>query len=227
MEWFCLLLCSVRHMPYNASSIRMTQQFSSFFPGDLELWPWHSDSSERGIKHIFPVNLVQIHSAVPDITLFDSQTNKKVTDSAKTEPYLRAVKTIRIEMKASIVWNCSKSIGRAFQFRIVRRSSALCAGLRHHIQSPRRLIYLFIYLFIYYYARWQPDIQLYKTVIYTLHSYTKIKNIKTQIIWRKSQVHRHGKWIPNQFSDWVVWQFRWQHIIQTTHSNKSLMHATR
>jgi len=26
----------------------------------------------------------------------------------------------------------------------------------------------FIYLFIYYYARWQPDI--YKTVIYTLHS---------------------------------------------------------
>jgi len=35
-------------------------------------------------------------------------------------------------------------------------------------------------LFIYYYARWQSDIQLYKTVIYTLHSYTKVKNIKTQ-----------------------------------------------
>jgi len=34
-----------------------------------------------------------------------------------------------------------------------------------------------IYLFIYYYARWQP--YTYKTVIYTLHSYTKIKNIKT------------------------------------------------
>jgi len=29
--------------------------------------------------------------------------------------------------------------------------------------------------FIYYYASWQPDI--YRTVIYTLHSYTKIKNI--------------------------------------------------
>jgi len=34
-----------------------------------------------------------------------------------------------------------------------------------------------ILLFIYYYARWQP--YTYKTVIYTIHSYTKIKNIKT------------------------------------------------
>ena len=67
--------------------------------------------------------------------------------------------------------------------------------------------FLRVRLFIYYYARWQP--YTYKTVIYTLHSYTKIKNIKhTEIIWRTSQVHRHGKWVPNQFSDWVVWQFR-------------------
>ena len=37
-----------------------------------------------------------------------------------------------------------------------------------------------IYLFIYYYARWQP--YTYKTVIYTLPSYTKIKNIVTVIV---------------------------------------------
>jgi len=30
----------------------------------------------------------------------------------------------------------------------------------------------------------------------------KIKNINnTEIIWLKSKVHRHSKWIPNQFSE--------------------------
>jgi len=38
-----------------------------FVPGDLDLWPWHSDSSERETKHVFPVNLAQIRSAVPKI----------------------------------------------------------------------------------------------------------------------------------------------------------------
>jgi len=28
-----------------------------FVPGDLDLWPWHSNSSERGTKHVFRVNL--------------------------------------------------------------------------------------------------------------------------------------------------------------------------
>jgi len=44
--------------------------------------------SERGTKHVFRVNLAQICSAVPEIS--DAQT--KVTDGAKTEPYLCAVK---------------------------------------------------------------------------------------------------------------------------------------
>ena len=50
--------------------------------------PWHSNSSERRTKHIFPVNLAQIHSAVPEI--FDSQ-----TDSTKNRTWrssLRAAK---------------------------------------------------------------------------------------------------------------------------------------
>ena len=38
--------------------------------GDLDLW--HSNSSEQGAKHVFPVNLAQIRSAVPEI--FHTQT---------------------------------------------------------------------------------------------------------------------------------------------------------
>ena len=38
-----------------------------FVPGNLELWPWPSNLSQRGTKHVFPVNLSQIRSAVPEI----------------------------------------------------------------------------------------------------------------------------------------------------------------
>ena len=38
-----------------------------FVPGDLDLWPWPSNSSDRGTKHVFCVNLAQIRSAVPGI----------------------------------------------------------------------------------------------------------------------------------------------------------------
>ena len=53
-----------------------------FFPGDLDLWP--SNSSERGTKHVFRVNLVQIRSAVPDI--FHTQT-KIQTGGAKNRTF--------------------------------------------------------------------------------------------------------------------------------------------
>ena len=43
-----------------------------FVPGHHDLWPWNS--SERGTKHVSPVNLAQIRSAIPEI--FDAQTNK-------------------------------------------------------------------------------------------------------------------------------------------------------
>ena len=45
---------------------------AGFCPGGLDLWPWPSNSSERGTKHVFRVNLAQICSAVPDI--FHTQT---------------------------------------------------------------------------------------------------------------------------------------------------------
>ena len=80
-------------------------------------------------------------------------------------------------------------------------------------------------LFIYY----TPDGSIkHSNTNSRIHSCAKIKNIKnTEIIWRKSQIHRLGKWVPNQFSDRVVWQFERLHIIQTNNSDKSLMHATK
>ena len=72
-----------------------------FDPGDFDLWPWHSDSSERGTKQVFPVNLTQICSAVPEI--FDSRTNKEKTKShsAKNRTLLACSK-YRKELKTKI-----------------------------------------------------------------------------------------------------------------------------
>ena len=41
--------------------------FSGFVHGDHDLWPWHSNSSDRGTKHVLRVNLAHICSVVPDI----------------------------------------------------------------------------------------------------------------------------------------------------------------
>jgi len=51
----------------------------------FDLWPWHWNMSQRGNKHVFPVNLAEIRSAVSETS--DSQTkwkkNNKVADSAR------------------------------------------------------------------------------------------------------------------------------------------------
>jgi len=85
-EWFRLLrddvICSVRRTQrltnYNALSLERKTAY-----GDLDLCPRHSYSSERESKHVFPVNLTQIRSAVPEI--FEAQTKKSQT-ALKTEP---------------------------------------------------------------------------------------------------------------------------------------------
>ena len=62
-EWSCLLLHDVVYLQrghYNAFSMGR-----KFVPGDLSLWPWHSNSCEWRTNHILHVNLVQILSAVP------------------------------------------------------------------------------------------------------------------------------------------------------------------
>ena len=76
----------------NRSSVwicrKSVQRFPRYLPktpffvhGDLDLWSWYSNSSKWGTKHIFPVNLAQIRSPVPEMF----HTQKKVTVS-KTEP---------------------------------------------------------------------------------------------------------------------------------------------
>jgi len=58
--------------PYDTLSLERKTLF-----GDLYLWPWHSNSSQRGTKHVFPVNLAQIRSTITDI--FVEQTKKSQT----------------------------------------------------------------------------------------------------------------------------------------------------
>jgi len=41
--------------------------FLSLVTLTFDLSPWHSNSSERGTKHVFRVNLAQIRSEVPKI----------------------------------------------------------------------------------------------------------------------------------------------------------------
>jgi len=73
----------------------LSRFFVFFCPWWPYLWLWHSKSSERETNHVFPLNLAQIRSAVQEIYEWQTkwQTNKKVTDSDKTEPYLCAVTT--------------------------------------------------------------------------------------------------------------------------------------
>jgi len=84
--WHCLQwACSICML------LGMMGVHSAFFvPTDVDLSPWHSNSSKRGNKHVFAVNLAQIRLAVPEIFHAQTKKNKKVT-ALKTEPYLREV----------------------------------------------------------------------------------------------------------------------------------------
>jgi len=74
-------------MFYQTQTERRPTKMPFFVPGDLERWP--SNSSERGSKQVFRVNLMQIRSVVPrDI----SYTNKKPqTNGAKKNRTFRSV----------------------------------------------------------------------------------------------------------------------------------------
>jgi len=60
-------------------SVRRTRRLTMHcqYGGKPLWWPWHSNSSERGTKHVFPVIFAQIHSAVPEI--FEAQKRTKNT----------------------------------------------------------------------------------------------------------------------------------------------------
>ena len=62
-----------------------------FVPGDLGLCPWHSNSSERGTKHVFHVLGTSPFSGSRDI----SYTNRKVTDSAKNRTFWSSLHMVK------------------------------------------------------------------------------------------------------------------------------------
>jgi len=66
-------------------------RFLSLVTLNFDLWSWPSNSSERGRKHVFRVNLAQIRSAVPVIHKQKPQTNG--TKNRTFRSSLRAVKT--------------------------------------------------------------------------------------------------------------------------------------
>jgi len=71
-EW-CYLQ-RARSIPSLPGVIGVHGAFSSLVTLIFDLWYWPPNSSQRGTKHVFRVNLAQIRSAVPEI--FDSQKNK-------------------------------------------------------------------------------------------------------------------------------------------------------
>jgi len=78
--------------------------FSYFVPHDLDLWPWHSNASERETKHVFPVHLWIWYKSVQPFPRYLSDKQKKQTKShrqcQKTEPYLYAVNSNIISLKS-------------------------------------------------------------------------------------------------------------------------------
>ena len=73
--------------------------FPSFIPGDLDLWPWHSNSFERGTKHVFGTNLFS-HSRHISLTnkKKTEKTNKQlITDSAKNRTLLACCKNCSMQ----------------------------------------------------------------------------------------------------------------------------------
>jgi len=58
--------------------------FSSLVTLTFDLWPWHSNLSERGTKHVFLVNLLQIRPAVPEMV----HTQTKSTGSRRQKQNL-------------------------------------------------------------------------------------------------------------------------------------------
>jgi len=102
--------CSIKHKPHTGR--RKGRKMPFFVPGDLDLWPWHSNSSQRGTKHVFHVNVAEIRLAVPEI--FHTQI-KKVTDSAKN-------RTLRSSLRA--VTNGAEKVPRSKAAAMISKGCA-------------------------------------------------------------------------------------------------------
>jgi len=80
----------MKHKPH--AGHRKGQKMPFFVPGDLDLWP--SNSSERGTKHVFHVNLAPICSVVLEI--FHTQTKKTQTDAAKNRTFRSSLCVVKM-----------------------------------------------------------------------------------------------------------------------------------
>jgi len=58
----------------------LSEFFLSLVTLTFDFWHWHSKSSERGTKHIYPVNFVQIRWEIPEI--FKAQTKKQTNQKS-------------------------------------------------------------------------------------------------------------------------------------------------
>jgi len=67
-----------------------------FVPGDLDLWPWHSNLSEWGTKHVFPVNLAQVVQWLPRYLIHKQKKQRSHSSKNRTLcSLLHTVKTLQ------------------------------------------------------------------------------------------------------------------------------------
>jgi len=78
--------------------------FLSLMTLTFDLWPWPSNATEWGTKHVFCVNLAQIRSAVPEI--FHTQTKNHGLTAPKTEPSAVQCRLLRAGIRGRVAGAC-------------------------------------------------------------------------------------------------------------------------
>jgi len=103
---------STSHTSENIATVLEVKEVSSTINGPqtltFDLWPWSSNSSERGTKHVFRVNFAQIRSAIPEI--FHTQTKNHRLTAPKTE--LSAAHCVRYNNN-TVARICIQTSGKA------------------------------------------------------------------------------------------------------------------
>jgi len=78
--------------------------FLSLVTLTFNLWPWPSNSSERGTKHVFHVNLMQIRSAIFEIFIHKQKTDWR-RHKQNLPPSPRAVIIPNLNVTKCLIWN--------------------------------------------------------------------------------------------------------------------------
>ena len=95
-----------KHKPHAGRRMDQKWRFLSLLTLTFDLWNWHSNLSEQGTKHVFPVNLAQIRSAVPEI--FHTQTKKSQRQKQNFTQFTACGKNEQklVELLGRICWPC-------------------------------------------------------------------------------------------------------------------------